>query len=948
MDIIPKRLKMKININFSPLYLEFESQKELHLSKIIPILNDIGLDIVSEKLQNNKIIFFIAEDCCLVNLKKHSKNVINIIQAVLENKTPTCPLLSLSLKQNFNLREINLLRTFMRYENQLILEFNIDSIIKALSKYDYLSKLFLDFFKTKFSGKDFKEEEIEDELKKVSSDEDKILKIFYQIIKNTTKTNYFLNKETISIKIETKELKPFLRGIQPNYEMFVFHKDFSGIHLRMSKIARGGLRYSSRKDDFRVEIKSLMATQEGKNAIIIPSGAKGGFIIRKENPTFEEFKEIYTSFIDAMLDLVDEDDNYFVVAADKGTSHMSDFANEVAKKKGFWMGDAFASGGSSGYSHKELGITARGALVSAERFFIEKGVDFEKDPIKVVGIGSMGGDVFGNALIAKENFLLVGAISHDEVFIDPNPNQKKSFEERKRLFYSKNHKWSDYDKSKISKGGGVFKRDDKEIELNPTLKKFLKTKKSVVSGEELIKLLLKLDVDMIYNGGVGTYIKASSETNLEVGDKQNEYVRVNANEVKAYCICEGGNLGLTQKARYEYALNGGKINLDSIDNAAGVNTSDHEVNLKIILKDHPKRDEILKKEQDFVVKSVLRDNFLQALAISIDAKRSKIHLKEFIKTVHVLENNLEVFKRRYFDLPNDKQFDMLLNEEAELIRPVLAELLLYSKIFLKNLLNQSDEFVSDPFFRKALFSYFSDEFLALFEEEILNFEFKKEMISMMIANKIINFAGSSFIADYHINSYDNFIKKIKAYLVLSQLLNIKEQREHIKEYEKLIHLDEELLTITRWMQKSFDEPKLVYDYKQNIDDFLEEREDFFEKLELTKYAILAVKLNKTTNISYEKCSQTIIEVVKKYEIELLMQKLTLLVLKDPTKELLKEQLENLLQNFLLNITISILLGKDIDKSFDFESYIDKIDELKKADSYSIYQVATLVNSLVLM
>ncbi len=939
---------MQININFSPLCLEFTSTKELHLSKIIPILNDIGLDILSEKLEKNRIIFYIAEDCCLLSLKNNSNNVINIIKSVLENKTPTCPLLSLSLKQNFSLQEINLLRTFMNYENQLILEFNTDSIIKALTKYDFLSKLFLEYFKSKFENKSFDDILIEEEFKKVSSDEDRILKIFFQIIKNTTKTNYFLDKEAISIKIETKNLKPFLKGIQPNYEMFVFHKDFSGVHLRMSKIARGGLRYSSRKDDFRVEIKSLMATQEGKNAIIIPSGAKGGFVIRKQNPTFEEFKEIYISFIDSILDLVDKADNYFVVAADKGTANMSDFANEVAKKKDFWMGDAFASGGSHGYSHKELGITACGALVSTERFFIEKGVDFYKSPIKIVGIGSMGGDVFGNGMIRGENFLLIGAISHDEIFVDPNPDAKVALLERKRLFNSKKHKWSDYNKSKISEGGGVFRRDDKEIVLNPILKKFLKVKKSIISGEELARILLKLDVDMIYNGGVGTYIKASSETNLEVGDKENEYVRVNANEVRAYCVCEGGNLGLTQKARYEYATHGGKINLDSIDNSAGVNTSDHEVNLKIILKNHPKRDEILKKEQDFVVKSVLKDNFLQALAISIDAKRSKVHLKEFIRTVHILESNLEVFKRRYFDLPNDKQFDILLNEDGELIRPLLAELLLYSKIFLKDILNKSDEFSSDPFFRKYLLGYFSQEFLALFEEDILNFEFKKEMISMMIANKIINFAGSSFISDYHKNSPENFIKKIKTYLVLNQLLDIKNVREKITDYDKFINIDEELLTVTRWMQKNFDEPKLVYDYNENIDNFLQESKDFYKKLELTKYAILAVKLNKTTNINYEKCSYTILEVVKKYKIQPLMQKLKLLVLKDPTKELLKEQLENLLQNFLLNITTSLLLGKDTDKSFDFESYMDKIEELKKADSYSIYQVATLVNSLVLM
>ncbi len=940
---------MQININFSPLSLEFESTKELHLSKIIPILNDIGLDILSEKLEQNKIIFYIGEDCCLLNLKKHSNNVIELIKAVLENKTPTCPLLSLSLKQNFNLREINLLRTLMRYENQLILEFNIESIINALTKYDTLSKQFLDYFRAKFQNKKFDENLIREEFKNVSSHEDRILKIFYEIIKNTTKTNYFLDKEAISIKVETKSLKAFLKGIQPNYEMFVFHKDFSGIHLRMSKIARGGLRYSSRKDDFRVEIKSLMATQEGKNAIIIPSGAKGGFIIRQNNPTFEEFKDIYISFIDSMLDLVDKNDNYFVVAADKGTSHMSDYANEVAIKKDFWMKDAFASGGSHGYSHKKLGITARGALVSTERFFIEKGVDFYKTPITVVGIGSMGGDVFGNGMIESENFLLVGAISHDEIFIDPDPDAKSSFDERKRLFNSSKHKWSDYDKSKISNGGGVFKRDDKDIKLNPILQKFLNTKKSSISGEELAKMLLKLKVDMLYNGGVGTYIKASSETNLEVGDKQNEYVRVDANEVKAYCICEGGNLGLTQKARYEYAINGGKINLDSIDNSAGVNTSDHEVNLKIILKNHPKRDKILEKEKNFVVKTVLKDNFLQALAISLDEKRSKLHLKEFTKTVHVLENNLEVFKRRYFEIPSDKHFDTLLNQNGELIRPVLAELLLYSKIFLKDILNKSDEFSSDPFFRKYLFNYFSKEFLALFEEDILCFEFKKEMISMMIANKIINFAGSSFISDFNKN-HEEFLKKIKSYLVLNQLLDTKNIRNQITDYNKLMKIDEELLLVTEWMGKNLKEPKIVYDYKENIDTFLSKAKgsDFFERLEFVKFAVLGVKLNKTTNISYEKCSQKIFDIVNKYKIQFLMEKLTLLILKDPTKETLKTQLENLLQNFILSLANSKLLEEKKDENFDYKTYLDKIKELEIADSYSIYQIAVLVNSLVLM
>ena len=940
---------MQIDINFSPLSLIIK-ETNITLSQIVPILNDIGLELLYEEKKDKETIFYICHDCCLNDLKTNYKNVLEIIKSVLKGQTPSCKLLSLCLTQNFSLREINLFRTFMRYENQLVLEFNISTIVDILSKNHTISKMFLSYFYTKFVGEKFDDELIYQAFKSISSHEDKILKLFFEIIKNTTKTNYFKNKDAISIKINTKNLHSYLKGIQPNLEMFVFHKDFSGIHLRMSPVSRGGLRYSNRQDDFRVEIKSLMATQEGKNAIIVPSGAKGGFVIRKSPLSKEDFTEIYKTFIDAMLDLIDEDDNYFVVAADKGTSNMSDVANQVAIKRGYWLKDAFASGGSKGYSHKKLGITAKGAIKTVQRYFIENGVDIYKTPIKVVGIGSMGGDVFGNGLLETKNFLLVGAISHDEVFIDPNPDIEKSYNERKRLFNSKKHKWSDYDTSFLSNGGLVVKRSQSEVQLPQKTKDFLGISKDTPSGEEIAQALLKLDVDMIYNGGVGTYFKASSETNLEVADKENEYVRIDANQIKAKAVCEGGNLGFTQKARYEYALNGGFINLDSIDNSAGVNTSDHEVNLKILLDGENKRDEILKSLEEWVVKTVLKDNYLQSLAISLDKKRSKEFLDRFLKTIHVLENNLSVFERRYFYIPHDKQFDLMLDSKESIIRPLLAVLLLYSKIFLKNILSKSRFIEDEIFFKRYLFNYFPDDLKLLYEDKILKHPLKKEIIITVVANKIINYQGASFIYDFYELGEEKFLQKIKAYLMIDELFNIDNKRD-LENYERFLSLEKEMETSVRWLLQNFEPSELNFEHLLNYKDEIE-KEDF--DISSFKFALGAIQVQKVTNTTYQQAIMIVCSIVKTFDITLLLNKIDKLIVKDPNKELVKSQLEELLEGFVIKISQDIISKNTTIKEylkqndFDMSGYHDRIEDIKQNETYSIYQIVVLVNSLLLI
>jgi glutamate dehydrogenase len=607
----------------------------------------------------------------------------------------------------------------------------------------------MSYFFTKFSPKLTKrektmlqlEEKIEEAIKNVPNIlDDKILKLTFALLKALLRTNFYFDKPSIAFKINTQQFAENLKGLQPNLESFVYHHDFYGLHLRMTKISRGGLRWSDRHDDYRQEVKSLMITQEGKNSIIIPSGAKGGFVINKpkEQITQEVFQGVYKEFIHNLLDLVDnvkddevirdsrivaydENDSYFVVAADKGTASMSDVANSISKEREFWLGDAFASGGSNGFGHKDLGITARGAIMSTKRFFIEEGIDIYTTPISVVGIGSMNGDVFGNGMIESKMFKLVGAIGHKEIFIDPNPDLEKSYEERKRLFYSGSGSWSNYDKKIISQGGGVFLRATKEIVLSDEIKKLIGTTKKSMSGEELCRKLLTMPVDMLFNGGVGTYVKASDENNLDLGDKQNEAVRVDAIDLKAKVVCEGGNLGFTQKARIEYALKGGKINIDGIDNAGGVNTSDHEVNLKILLNIIQNKGIICQEEnkkileglKEQVVNLVLWNNYEQALAISRDEYLSLKYINGFMGAVKVLEDNT-LFNRHDFYIPKNENFHEILNKNGSIVRPILSNLLSYSKIFMKAMLLKSN-LIDENLCVQYLYKYFPKSFVGAYE-----------------------------------------------------------------------------------------------------------------------------------------------------------------------------------------------------------------------------------------
>jgi glutamate dehydrogenase len=1024
---------MAIEIYDHPSIVKIFSDTQLSLSDIIPIIHDFSFKVKNEisfKLVNNGKNIFVTKLYLYVSkpqlLKKHETHIKEILLYALQNKKKeSCALFALAYHENFNIHSVLLFRAITHYENQLVLEFNIPKILKTLITYHEITKYFLDYFIVKFDPKlKTRKKKIEEISSKIisqfkevkESDDDRILKLFFKILQHCVRTNYYLYKKTIAFKIDLDQLKHHLKGIQPQIEIYVYHEEFQGTHLRMGKIARGGLRYSSRQDDYRQEVKSLMAAQEGKNAIIIPSGAKGGFVIDipKEKLSIEEFTFFYSEFIHALLDMVDnkqnnrvihpeqivaydKEDTYFVVAADRGTSNMSDTANQIAQKRGFWIGDAFASGGSNGFHHKKLGITAKGALRSVERFFIEKGINFYKEPISVVGIGSMGGDVFGNGLIASEKFKLIGAISHDEVFIDPDPDLETAYKERLRLFESKHHKWSDYDSKKLSRGGAVFKRTQREIEIDPELQAFLKTKKSILDGEEIAALLLKLPVDMIYNGGVGTYIKSSEESNLDVGDKENEYVRIDANEVRAFCICEGGNLGLTQKARYEYAINGGKIHLDSIDNAAGVNTSDHEVNLKIILNalvdknliTPNKKYDTLKSMTEHVVNSVLWTNYFQALSIALDRRRSKEKTKEFIKVINLLENNLDVFKRRYFDLPKDTDFDEIIDKKGYIIRPALSVILLYAKIFLKKILNESNLYEGENFFHKYLFKYFPKEFVALYEDAIFNHPLKKEIISMIIANKIINQYGATFLSDYHDLGNEKFLLKIKAYLITNQLYDANDVRFEIyrndyhlsveKQYNMLMTIEEKIEYNIKWMLRSLKAEEFCFetilDYKNAIKAITQKINipqqvfatdniiinDFFSKINYLKFATAVIKTTKQTGAPFERCAMIFYHILQEFEIPLLIESIESIKISQPNEVLLQEQLQMLIESLLTELAISLLSyqrsGEAIEhalqnylkeKQFDMKQYKTMLSHLKRNDNINISDLSVIVNHFLLI
>jgi glutamate dehydrogenase len=608
----------------------------------------------------------------------------------------------------------------------------------------------------------------------VSPDQDRILRAFLAVVLSTLRTNYYrrdshgIPRPWLALKLDPARI-PGLPSPRPAFEIFVHSPRVEGVHLRKGAIARGGIRWSERPEDFRTEVLGLMKAQHVKNTLIIPVGAKGGFVARRLPPRAardlqqREVIECYRSFIRGLLDVTDNivngrvspppdvrrldgDDPYLVVAADKGTASFSDIANAIAAEYGFWLGDAFASGGSSGYDHKKMGITARGAWECIKRHFREIGSDIQRQPFTVAGIGDMSGDVFGNGMLLSRQTRLVAAFNHQHVFLDPDPDAARTFRERERLFRLPRSGWNDYNQRLLSRGGMVFERSVKSVSLSAEARALLDLQQQQVTPVEVIRAILSMRVDLLWNGGIGTYVKASDERNGEIGDRGNDAVRVDGRQLRALVVGEGGNLGLSQRGRIEYASRGGRLNPDFIDNSAGVNTSDVEVNLKILLDapgerpiPRPRRDRLLVAATDEVAALVLRNNYLQSQALSLLSRRAPEQLNDHRRLMRWLERHGELDRAVEF-LPTEEEIEGRRREGRGLTRPELALLFSYGKIAFKRALTDTDS-ATDPYLARELERYFPTALRRPYAARIKRHRLRHQIINTATTNSIVNRVG---------------------------------------------------------------------------------------------------------------------------------------------------------------------------------------------------------------
>lgn len=706
----------------------------------------------------------------------------------------------LVLRAGLCAREVLVLRAYCKYLRQTGITFSQAYMEQTLANNPAITRRLVDLFLVRFAAADGGGSvtddaealavetrakaiagEIEAALEGVANlDEDRIIRRFLNCIESTLRTNFAQTtaeggvKPYLSFKLDSRNIDD-LPLPRPFREIFVYSRRFEGVHLRFGMVARGGLRWSDRREDFRTEVLGLVKAQQIKNAVIVPVGSKGGFVV-KQPPLPEAGREAflnegiacYKLFIAGLLDLTDNldgnqivpppnvvrrdgNDPYLVVAADKGTATFSDIANGVSADYGFWLDDAFASGGSAGYDHKKMGITARGAWESVERHFREIGKDIQSEEFTVIGVGDMSGDVFGNGMLLSKHIKMIGAFNHQHILIDPDPDPAQSWAERQRLFDLPRSAWSDYNAKLISKGGGIFERKAKSIKISPEMKTLFGLTQDKAPPNELIKAMLQVNVELLWFGGIGTYVKSGHETHADAGDRANDALRADAADLRCKVIGEGANLGMTQRARIEFALHGGRLNTDSIDNSAGVDCSDHEVNIKILLGDveatgdltRKQRDQLLEKMTDEVAELVLRDNYLQTQAITVTATLSAHLLDRMARYMRVLEKAGHLDRAVEF-LPDDEIIAERFTKGIGLMRPELAVLMSYSKITLYDELLSSD-LPDDPYMGQDLLRYFPEPLRKNYTEQIKRHRLHREIIATVVTNDIVNRAGATFV-----------------------------------------------------------------------------------------------------------------------------------------------------------------------------------------------------------
>ncbi len=775
----------------------FHRDLPIPLSDVLPMMENLGLRVISERpyeVQASDSTYWIHD----FDLEHHTRTEVNLqdmrddfiqaFQRIWAGNADNDSFNRLIISANLDWREVAMLRAYARYLKQIRFGVSQDYMANTLVSYPEITRELVCLFKLRLDPRERPEEgQIDDCQARIiglldgvaSLSDDQLLRRYVEVIQATLRTNYYQTgsnghpKDYLSLKLEPS----LVTGIPkpcPMFEIFVCSPRIEGVHLRGGKVARGGLRWSDRQEDFRTEVLGLVKAQQVKNAVIVPVGAKGGFVCKRmpdgaDRDTLQkEGIACYKIFIRALLDVTDNlkgggvvppvdvvrhdpDDPYLVVAADKGTATFSDIANEISEEYGHWLGDAFASGGANGYDHKKMGITAKGAWESVQRHFRGLGLNTQQDEFTVLGIGDMAGDVFGNGMLLSDRILLVGAFNHMHIFVDPTPDAAATFVERQRLFELPRSSWEDYDAGLISEGGGIFKRSAKSIPISARMKKCFAIKADRLSPNELIRAMLKSSVDLLWNGGIGTYVKHTEETDADVGDKANDGLRLNGTELNCKVIGEGGNLGMTQRGRMEASARGIRVYTDFIDNAGGVNCSDHEVNIKILLDEVVERGDLTTKQRNQLLAEmtedvsalVLRDNYRQTQALDLAEILSRHGIGPFRRFISELESNGLIDRELEF-LPADEELLERIANEQGMRLPELSVLISYAKSTLKGDLIASDV-PDDPTIVRHVERVFPTVLSERFHDEMYRHRLKREIVATQVANDLVDHMGIVFV-----------------------------------------------------------------------------------------------------------------------------------------------------------------------------------------------------------
>ena len=832
----------------------YQLDKIIPLSDVLPILENMGLRVISEHPYEIKLG---GDTSAWVNdfgmeydkgKDIHFDEIKDLLQQafikIWFGHAGNDSLNKLVLKAGLAWREISVLRAYARYLRQLRFNFSQDYIENTLTNHQHLAKRLVALFALQFDPQANEErteqlkllqDQTWEEIDKVSNlDEDRILKRYLDLTKATLRTNYYQtnddgsHKAYLSFKFDSQMIPEMPKPVML-YEIFVYSTDFEGVHLRGGKVARGGIRWSDRPEDFYSEIKGLVKAQQVKNAVIVPTGAKGGFVPRNI-ATLTTREEIlnngiycYRMLIRGLLDLTDNlmgdkvvkpkktvcydgDDPYLVVAADKGTATFSDIANEIAKEYQYWLGDAFASGGSTGYDHKKMGITARGAWESVKRHFRELDINIQTTDFTVVGIGDMAGDVFGNGMLLSKKIKLVAAFNHMHIFIDPNPVTTSSFKERERLFKTPRSTWDDYNRKLISKGGGVFLRSAKSIKLSPEMKARFDVNQDAMIPNEFIQVILRTQVDLLWCGGIGTYVKSSFESHVDIGDKMNESTRINADELRCKVVGEGANLTFSQLARIEYANNDGLIYSDFIDNSAGVDCSDHEVNIKVLLgaicadedMTIKQRNNLLSQMTKDVASLVLYNNYKQSQAISLATYEATQDAELTNRYIKVLKQKGKIDTSSVY-LPKAKTSMSMSTYSADgiLNKPALASLLSYSKILIKQELLASDV-PEDPYLSRTLVLAFPHILRERYRTQMESHSLRRQIIATQVSNILVNEMGFTFAYRLSDETDASFSSIICAYTICRSIFNMSEIWKKIESLDNIVTASSQLEVMTRF------------------------------------------------------------------------------------------------------------------------------------------------------